>query len=40
MSVLSIWLFTTIVSMSYTSTSSIYQTIMLAYLFGNERKFI
>lgn len=40
MSVLSIWLFTTIVSMSYTSTSSIYQTIMLAYLFGSKRKSI
>lgn len=40
MTIVSIWFFTTVVSMNYTSTNSIYQTIMLAYLIGNRKSSI
>ncbi len=40
MAIVSIWFFTTVVSMNYTSTSSIFQTIILAYLLGSTSKSI
>lgn len=40
MAILSIWFLTTVVSMNYTSTSSIYQTIMLAVIYGSQNKSI
>lgn len=40
LTILTIWFFTTLVSMNYTNTSSIFQTIILAYLIGSTSKSI